>query len=133
MSDIRSNIRRIKELKVLELHDKGFSSRKIASLVRLSLRDVTKYIHRISNKTKSQSTNSIMDEVVLEYRVSGLRREVRDLKIETNNLKNKVTDLRAQEYNLLNQVRAKQTELDSLNRELETEKFLNGVLKDILT
>jgi predicted transcriptional regulator len=117
MSDIRSNIRRIKELKVLELHDKGFSSRKIASLVRLSLRDVTKYIHRISNKTKSPSTNSIMDEVVLEYKVSGLRREVRDLKIERNNLKNKVTDLRAQEYNLLNQVRAKQTELDSLNRD----------------
>jgi orotate phosphoribosyltransferase-like protein len=73
MSDTRSDRRKFKELKVLELHDKGFSSRKIASLVHLSLRDATKYIHRFSNKTKSPSTKSIMDEIVLEYRVSEYR------------------------------------------------------------
>ena len=48
----------------------------------MSLRDVIKYILRVSNKTKSPSTTSVMDEVVLEYRVNGLKREVRDLKIE---------------------------------------------------
>jgi DNA-binding NarL/FixJ family response regulator len=78
MSDTRSDRRKFKEMKVLELHDKGFSSRKIASLVHLSLRDVTKYIERVSNKTRSPSTTSVMDKVVLEYRVNGLRRQVRD-------------------------------------------------------
>jgi hypothetical protein len=83
----------MKELKVLELHHQGYSYRKIASLVHLSLRDVTKYIHRISNKTKSPSTTSVMDEVVLEYRVAGLKCEVRDLKIERDDLMNKVKEL----------------------------------------
>jgi hypothetical protein len=54
MSDTRSDRRRMKELKVLELHDKALSSRKIAAIVHLSLRDVTKYKHRISNKRKSK-------------------------------------------------------------------------------
>lgn len=88
--------RKMKELKVLELHDQGFSYRKIASLVHLSLREVTKYIHRISNKTKSPSTTSVMDEVVLEYRVNMLRSEVRDLEIQIGNLKDELEDLRAQ-------------------------------------
>lgn len=108
MSEIRSERRKTKELKVLELYDKGFSYRKIASLVHLSLRDVTKYIHRISNKTNSPSSTSLMDEVVLEYRVNNLLHEVRDLKIERDNLKNEIRDLRAQKYVLQNQVRGKQ-------------------------
>jgi len=66
MSETLSDKRKMKELRVLELHQQGYSYRKIASLVHLSLRDVTKYIHRISNKTKSASTTSIMDEVILE-------------------------------------------------------------------
>jgi len=82
MSETLSDKRNMKELRVLELHQQGYSYRKIASLVHLSLRDVTKYIHRISNKTKSPSTTSIMDEVILEYRVTRLRREVKDLQIE---------------------------------------------------
>jgi DNA-binding NarL/FixJ family response regulator len=72
MSEMRSERRKMKEMKVFELYNKGMTSRKIASLVHLSLRDVIKYIHRISDKTKSPSTVSVMDEVVLEYRVSGL-------------------------------------------------------------
>ena len=105
MSQIRSERRKTKELKVLELYDKGFSYRKIASLVHLSLRDVTKYIHRISNKTSSPSTTSLMDEVVLEYRVNNLLHEVGDLKIGRDNLKNEIRDLRSQRYDLQNQIR----------------------------
>jgi len=86
MSETLSDKRKMKELKVLELHDQGYSYRKIASLIHLSLRDVTKYIHRISNKTKSPSTTSVMDEVVLEYRISGMKHELRDLKMERDNL-----------------------------------------------
>lgn len=116
MSETRSDRKRAKELKVLELHDKGFSSRKIAALVHLSLRDVIKYIHRISNKIKSTSTTSVMDEVLLEYRVNGLKCEVRDLKIERDKLTNEVNDLRAQKYNLLNQLRARESQLDAVKR-----------------
>lgn len=123
----------MKELKVLELHDQGFSYRKIASLVHLSLRDVTKYIHRISNKTNSPSTISVMDEVVLEYRVNLLRSEVRVLEKERDNLKNEVKDLRAQKYDLVNQVRARQSELDVVKRNLEYERFSKEILEGIFT
>ncbi len=99
-SQTLSDKRRMKELKVLQLHEQGYSYRKIASLVHLSLRDVTEYIHRISNKTKSPSTTSVMDEVVLEYRISGMKLEIRDLAIERDNLKNDVNDLGAQKYQL---------------------------------
>lgn len=125
--------RKMKELKVLELHDQGFSYRKIASLVHLSLRDVTKYIHRISNKTNSPSTISVMDEVVLEYRVNLLRSEVRVLEKERDNLKNEVKDLRAQKYDLVNQVRARQSELDVVKRNLEYERFSKEILEGIFT
>jgi aspartyl-tRNA synthetase len=121
----------LKEQKVLELHDRGYSSRQIASIVHMSLRDVTKYIHRISNKRKSPSTTSVMDEVVLEYRVNGLRCQVRDLNLKRDNLLNEADDLRAQKYNVLNQLRARQSELDVVKRNLETEKFLNEILRDI--
>jgi len=132
MSETHSERRKIKELKVLELHDRGFSSRKIASLIHLSLRDVTKYIHRISNKTKSPSTTSVMDEVVLEYRISGMKHELRDLKIERDNLMNEVKDLRTQKYEVINQLRARQSELNAVKRIIEIEKF-NEILKDIFT
>jgi hypothetical protein len=131
MSDMRSERRKLKEQKVLELHDRGYSSRQIASIVHMSLRDVTKYIHRISNKRKSPSTTSVMDEVVLEYRVNGLRCQVRDLNLKRDNLLNEADDLRAQKYNVLNQLRARQSELDVVKRNLETEKFLNEILRDI--
>jgi predicted transcriptional regulator len=125
--------RKMKELKVLELHDQGFSYRKIASLVHLSLRDVTKYIHRISNKTNSPSTISVMDEVVLEYRVNLLRFEARVPEKERDNLKNEVKDLRAQKYDLVNQVHARQSELDVMKRNLEYERFSNEILEGIFT
>ena len=95
MSETLSDKRKMKELRVLELHQQRYSYRKIASLVQLSLRDVTKSIHRISNKTNSPSTTSVMDEVVLEYRVTGLKREVKDLQIERENLNRELVDLHA--------------------------------------
>ena len=133
MSETHSERRKIKELKVLELHDRGFSSRKIASLIHLSLRDVTKYIHRISNKTKSPSTTSVMDEVVLEYRISGMKHELRDLKMERDNLVNEVNELRAQKCNLQNQVSVRQSQLDAVKRNLEYERFSKEILEGIFT
>jgi orotate phosphoribosyltransferase-like protein len=100
MSIQLSDRRKTKELKVLELHDRGSSSRKIAKEVHLSLREVTKYIQTISNKRKSQSSTSINDEIVLEYRVNLLRSEVQDLELERQHLKDEVNDLCAQKYNL---------------------------------
>jgi predicted transcriptional regulator len=128
MSIQLSDRRETKELKVLELHDRGYSYRKIAKEVHLSLREVTKYIQTISNKRKSQSLTSINDEIVLEYRVNLLRSEVRDLELERQSLKNELVDLRAQKYNLQIRVRAKQSELDVLKTNLE-----NEMLKDIFT
>ena len=68
--------------------------------VRVSLGDVTKYMHIISKKTESPSTSCVMVEVVLGYRVCGLRREAKDLQIGRDNFRNEVNDLRAQ-YNYL--------------------------------
>ena len=133
MSETLSDKRKMKELKVLELHDQGYSYRKIASLIHLSLRDVTKYIHRISNKTKSPSTTSVMDEVVLEYRISGMKHELRDLKMERDNLVNEVNDLRAQKCNLQNQVSVRQSQLDAVKRNLEYERFSKEILEGIFT
>jgi DNA-binding NarL/FixJ family response regulator len=65
MSERHSDRKRANELKVLELHDKGFSYRKIAMEVHVSLRDVAKYIQRISNRKESQSRTSIHDEIFL--------------------------------------------------------------------
>ena len=131
MSDTRLDRKREKELKVFELYQQGLSYRKIAKEARLSLRDVAKYIHRISNKTKSPSTTSVMDEVVLEYRVNLLRSQVRYLKIERENLKKEVNDLRAQKFNILTQLHARQIELDDVKRDLEYERFSDEVFKDI--
>jgi hypothetical protein len=117
MSNTRSDRRKFKELKVLELHDKGFSCRKIAREVHVSLREVTKYIQRISNKRKSPAMSSIHDEIVLEYTVNLLRSEVRDLKKERDNLKIEVRDLRARKSNLEDQVLGQQSETEKLIRE----------------
>jgi predicted transcriptional regulator len=132
MSHIRSNARRIKELRVLKLHDKGYSSRQIAKEAHVSLREVTKYIKTISKKRKSPSKTSIHDEIVLEYTVNLLRSEVRDLRIERDNLKNEVNDSHAQKYNVLNQLRVRQSKLDAMKRDLEYERYAKEVLKDIL-
>ena len=80
MLETRSERRRTKEQKVLELNSQGLSYRKIAKEVHVSLRDVVKYVQRISNKRESQSRTSIHDEIILEYRVNLLRSGVRDLK-----------------------------------------------------
>jgi hypothetical protein len=64
-----SKKRKMKELRVLQLYDLGFSSRKIASLVHLSLRDTTRFVNLASNKIKSPTVTSINDEIILEYSV----------------------------------------------------------------
>jgi hypothetical protein len=125
--------RKMKELRVLELHQQRYSYRKIASLVHLSLRDVTKNIHRISNKTKSPSTTSIIDEVILEYRVTGLRREVKELQIERENLNRELVDLHALKIKVQNELYVKRFELDSMIMKLENEKFSKEIMKDIFT
>lgn len=99
-----------KALKVLELFDQGYSFRKIAKLVHLSLRDVSKYINLVTDKTRTPSTVSIHDLIILEYRVNLLRSQMRDLELQRDNLNREVKDLRAQEYNLQIEVRAKQTD-----------------------
>lgn len=65
--------------------------------------------------------------------VNGLKRQVRGLRIERDNLMNEVTDLRAQKYNLQIQVRARQSELDAVERDLEYEKFSKEILEGIFT
>lgn len=79
MSETRSDKRKMKELKGLELHQQGYSYRKNPSMVHLSLRDVTKFVNPASNKIKSPSVTSIHDEIILEYRVNLLRTEMKDL------------------------------------------------------
>jgi predicted nucleic acid-binding Zn-ribbon protein len=74
-----------------------------------------------------------MDEVVLEYRVTGLRREVKDLQMEKDNLMNEVKDLRAQKYDVMNQLRARQSELDAVKRDLEYERFSKEILENIFS
>jgi uncharacterized phage infection (PIP) family protein YhgE len=132
MSEMHSERRKMKEMRVLELHDQGYSYRKISDLVHLSLRDVTKVINLTSNKIKSPSVTSLHDEIILEYRVNLLRSEVKELEIQSENLKDEIKNLRAQKYDLLNQVRARQSELDALKRDLESEKF-SELLNDIFT
>ena len=103
-----------KELKVLQLHDQGYSHRKIASIVHMSLRDVNKFINLASNKIKSPSSTSIHDEIILEYRVNLLRSEVKDLESQKEKLKNEVAHLRTQIYDIQYKLRAKQSELESV-------------------
>jgi len=128
MSETRSERRKIKELKVLELHNQGKSYRKIASMVHLSLRDITKFVNLASNKIKSPSVPSIHDEIILEYRVNLLRSEVKGLEIQRENLNDALENLRAQKYDLVNQLCARQSELEVVQRDLENEKILNDIL-----
>ncbi len=69
---------------------------KDCKLVHLSLRDVSKFINLAADKTRTPSTTSIHDLIILEYRVSNYRYELRDLSLEKENLENEVNDLRAQ-------------------------------------
>jgi hypothetical protein len=128
-----SEKRKSKGLKVLELFDQGYPYRKIASVAKVSLRDVSKFIKLAADKTRTPSTTSIHDLIVLEYRVNLLRSQVRDLELLMKNLKNEVNDLRAQKYNLQIQVHARQSELDVAIRDLENEKFSYKISKDIFT
>ena len=104
--------KKMKGLKVLELFGQGYSYRKIAKLLHMSLRDVSKFINLAADKTKTPSTVSIHDLIILEYRVNLLRPQVRDLELQKEILKNEVYDLRVQKYNLQMQVRSKRTEFE---------------------
>ena len=79
--------KKTKATKVLELFNQGYSYWKIAKLVHLSLRDVSKFINLAADKYRTPSTTSIHD-LILEYRVSNYRHELRDLRLEKdiNNL-----------------------------------------------
>src|SRR5918996_174203 len=88
--------RKMKGLKVLELFDQGYSYRKIAKLVHLSLRDASKLINLAADKTKTPSTASFHHFIILEYRVNLLRSQVRDLALQKEDLTNEVNDLREQ-------------------------------------
>src|SRR5919106_1139838 len=112
-----SERKKMKGLKVLELFNQGYSYRKIAKLVHLSLRDVSKFINLSADKTKTPSMASFHDFIILEYRVNLLRSEVRDLMLQKENLTNEVNDLRAQKSNLEDQVHAKYSEIEKLIKE----------------
>ena len=115
----------MKALKVLELFDQGYSYRKIAKLVHLSLRDVSKFINLAADKTRTPSTASIHDLIILEY----YRHELNDLRLEKENLKNEVNVLRAQKSDLQNQLGAKRSKLEAVKRDLEYEKFSKEILE----
>ena len=85
----------MKELDVLRLHDEGYSFRRIARIVRVSLRDVTKFVNLASNEIKSPSVTSIHDEIILEYRVNLLRSEMKELESQRKNLKDEINNLHA--------------------------------------
>jgi len=123
MSETRSERRKTKELRVLELSSQGLPYRKIADEVHVSLREVVKYVQRLSNKRESQSRTSIHDEIILEYRVNLLRSEVRELESQRKNLRYEIDNLRARKIDLLNQLHARQLELIAVKRNLEYEKF----------
>jgi predicted nucleic acid-binding Zn-ribbon protein len=74
-----------------------------------------------------------MDEVILEYRVTGLRREVKDLQIEREKLNRELADLHALKIKVQNELYVKRVELDSMMRKLENEKFSKEIMKDIFT
>ena len=106
----------MKRLKVLKLFDQGYSYRKIAKQLHMSLRDVSKFINLAADKPKSPSTASIHDLIILDYTVNLLRPQVRNLELQKEILKNQVYDLCAQKYNLQMQVSTKRSELEVVQR-----------------
>lgn len=62
---------------------------------------------------------SIHDELILEYRINFLRSQIRELESQREDLKDEINNLRAQKYNVVNQLRARQSELDAVKRDLE--------------
>ena len=74
-----------------------------------------------------------MDEVVLEYRVTGLKREVKNLQMERENLNKELADLCVLKIKVQNELYVKRFELDSMMRKLENEKFSKEIMKDIFT
>ena len=125
--------KKMKALKVLELFDQGFSYRKIAKLVHLSLRDVSKFINLATDKTRTPSTASIHHLIILEYHVSNYRHELNDLRLEKENLKNEVNVLRAQKSDLQNQLGAKRSKLEAVKRDLEYERLSKEISENIFT
>jgi len=59
-----------------------------------------KFKHPTRHGVSKEGSTSIMDEVVLVYRVTGPRREIRDLQLQKNDLKNEMTNLRAEIYKI---------------------------------
>ena len=86
--------------------------RKIANLVHLSLRDVSKFINLAADKTRTPSTASIHDLIILEYRVLNYRNELKDFRLEKEILKIEVNDLRAQKILLQNKLHVKINDLE---------------------
>lgn len=66
-------------------------------------------------------------------RVTGLRREVKDLQIERENPNRELADLHALKIKVQNELYVKRFELDSMMRKLENEKFSKEIMKDIFT
>jgi len=125
--------KKMKALKVLELFDQGYSYRKIAKLVHLSLRDVSKFINLAADKTRTPSTASIHDLIILEYHVSNYRHELNDLRLEKENLKNELNVLRARKSDLQNQLGAKRSKLEAVKRDLEYERLSKEISENIFT
>jgi DNA-binding CsgD family transcriptional regulator len=93
--------KKVKGLKVLELFNQGYTYRAIAKILHLSLRDVSKFINLAEDRTRTPSTSSIHDLIILEYRVNNLRHELRDLELHKGTLKSEVKDLRSQKFDIL--------------------------------
>jgi hypothetical protein len=66
-----------------------------------------------------------MDEVVLEYRVNGLRHEVRDLELQKENIVRELRDIHAQESNLEDQASANKSEIEKLIKRERVDAILH--------
>ena len=123
--------KKMKALKVLELFNQGHSYREIANFLHMSLRDVSQFINLAADRTRTPSTTSIHDLIILEYKVNFLRSQLKDLELQKNNLDREVNDLRAQKYSAQIQLLAKQSELDTVKENLEYERFSKDILNEI--
>lgn len=57
---------------------------------------------------------------------------MKELESQKENLKDEINNLRAQKYDLLNQLRARQSELDVVKRDLEYSRFATETLNDFV-